>query len=103
MAPGLSWAVLNLWPQLQLSSWSGLCGKEGQESESRTPMSDGGKWAGPVDRERRGTVTGALETDRPDKCGETPRKQGRDQFGRKVSILEGPHPGMQAFIHSSPK
>lgn len=37
MALALSRVLLGLWPQLQVSSWSGLCGEEGeQESESRT-------------------------------------------------------------------
>lgn len=78
MALGLSWAVLSLWPQLQLSSWSGLCGKEGQESESRTPISGGGKWAGPVDRE---TVRDSH------RC--TGDRQARTSVGRPRGSREG--------------
>lgn len=44
MASALSRALLSLWPQLQVSSWSSLCGEEGgQESKSRTPLAAGGK------------------------------------------------------------
>lgn len=99
-------AVLGRSPQLQLSSWFGLCGKEGQESESRTPMSGGrkqgqGLWTG---RDNQGQSQVHQRQTSPDKCGETLRMQGRDQLHRKASILRVHIQACKhSFIHSFPK
>lgn len=61
MASALSRALLGLWPQLQVSSWSSLCREEGgQESKSGTSMAAGekqgqGLWTGDNEGDHRCT------------------------------------------------
>lgn len=108
MASALSRALLGLWPQLQVSSWSGLCGEGGgQESESKTPVAGRekqgeGLWTG--DNKGRGQARWEHQRQTgSDKCGETLRIQGRSPLYRKDGNLEGGQPGMQMYIHLSPK
>lgn len=66
MALALSRALSDLWPQLLVSSWSGLCGKGGgQKSVSKTPYQvEGSEDRACGQGRQQGAETGGMEHQR---------------------------------------